>query len=158
MLSLVIGKGAAPVSMIVEDSLWIGGYKAPQNLPFKPDLWVHCAEEIRPDSKLAKKVIWLKMDDDEWDWRSHPKEVAEILKVVKRANKAIRGSKRVVVTCHMGLNRSGLVTGLLMCSLGFTPGEVLGHLRSLRHPDVLCNADFEDLVVSVGEELGTWRE
>jgi len=153
MLSPVIGQGAKPVSMIVEDTLWIGGHKAPQKLPFKPDLWVHCAMEIRPNKSYAKKVIWLKLDDDDWDWRSHPNEVEDILDVVKKSFDAIHDGQRVVITCHMGLNRSGLVTGLLMCAMGFTPGEVLGHLRALRHPDVLCNADFEDLVVSVGDKL-----
>jgi hypothetical protein len=149
----MLGKGSKPVSEIVADTLWIGGFKAPEKLPFKPDLWVHCAKEIRPNKKHAHRVVWLKLDDDEWDWRQHPDEVNTILHVVGEALEAIDAGRTVVITCHMGLNRSGLVTGLLMCTLGFTPGEVLGHLRSLRHPDVLCNADFEDLVVSVGDEL-----
>lgn len=156
--SIVIGEGATPISEIVEDSLWIGGYKAPDHLSFKPDLWIHCAEEIRPSKRKAHEVIWLKLDDDDWDWRAHPEEVKPIMEIAAKGLDAIHEGKSVVVTCHMGLNRSGMVTGLIMAGLGFSPGEILALLRSLRHEDVLCNTDFEELVVATGDKLSRRRK
>lgn len=153
----MLGKGVSPVSEIVEDTLWIGGDQAPKHLGFKADLWIHCAAEVPPDRRAAHQVIWLKLDDDNWDWRKHPDEVRVIMETAAKGIHGIDTGKRVLVTCHMGLNRSGLVTGLIMVGLGFEAGEVLNLLRVLRHEDVLCNADFESLVIAAGNSLDRVR-
>jgi len=56
----------------------------------------------------------------------------------------------VLVRCQAGLNRSGLVTGLVMIEhLGWPPDEAIAAMRAVRSPWVLCNQDFEDYLMSI---------
>lgn len=50
---------------------------------------------------------------------------------------------KVLVHCQAGLNRSGLIAGLVLIKLGRTPQEAIDLLREKRCNVVLCNIDFE---------------
>lgn len=49
----------------------------------------------------------------------------------------------VLVHCQAGLNRSGLVAGLVLVMHGMTPREAIDPLRATRSDAVLCNPVFE---------------
>lgn len=55
----------------------------------------------------------------------------------------LHSGKRVLVRCLSGLNRSGLVTALVMMNLGYTADDAIAHLRKTRSTLVLCNKEFE---------------
>jgi protein-tyrosine phosphatase len=49
----------------------------------------------------------------------------------------------VFVHCRLGLNRSGLVTGLMLIDEGYRAEDAIHLLRDLRSPLVLQNPAFE---------------
>lgn len=61
------------------------------------------------------------------------------------ARKVQRG-RRVLVTCAMGLNRSGLVTGLALRRLGIGGDEAVELVRRARGPRALSNRAFAAMV------------
>ena len=54
-----------------------------------------------------------------------------------------RLGRRVLVRCLSGLNRSGLVVGMVLLLEGYTSAQAIALLRERRHRHVLCNPDFE---------------
>jgi protein-tyrosine phosphatase len=52
-----------------------------------------------------------------------------------------------LVHCHMGLNRSGLITAMVLRLAGYTPEEAISTLREERSPAVLCNSVFEKFIL-----------
>lgn len=52
-------------------------------------------------------------------------------------------NKRVNVRCQAGLNRSGLVTALVLIMSGMTPEFAIEMIRKNRSSDALCNPDYE---------------
>lgn len=60
-------------------------------------------------------------------------------------NELAQGHK-VLVRCQAGLNRSGLVTALTLCKLGFTGEDAIELIRQQRTRFALCNPDFERYV------------
>jgi hypothetical protein len=55
------------------------------------------------------------------------------------------GPLRIYVLCQQGMNRSGLVTGLLLRALGEPPERALNLIREVR-PGALSNHTFAELV------------
>lgn len=56
----------------------------------------------------------------------------------------VTAGKRVLVTCQAGLNRSGLVSALALCTAveGMTPGDAIDLVRRARGPWALSNPAF----------------
>lgn len=52
-------------------------------------------------------------------------------------------NKRVNIRCQAGLNRSGLVTALVLIMSGMTPEFAIEMIRKNRSSDALCNSDYE---------------
>jgi len=50
---------------------------------------------------------------------------------------------KTLVHCQAGLNRSGLISALVLVKLGRSPADAIALLREKRHAVVLCNATFE---------------
>jgi hypothetical protein len=63
-----------------------------------------------------------------------------------------QAGRRVLIRCLSGLNRSGLVTALVMIMAGYEPDVAISHLRSKRSRNVLCNADFAQWILEVDPE------
>ncbi len=51
--------------------------------------------------------------------------------------------KRVGVRCLSGLNRSGLIVGLVLIRAGYEPQAAIDLMRSRRSRNVLCNCAYE---------------
>jgi protein-tyrosine phosphatase len=69
-------------------------------------------------------------------------ELQTARKGAKAAASAHKRGGNVLVTCHMGLNRSGLVTAMMLHLLTPMTGErIVAHVREHR-PGALCNLHF----------------
>ncbi len=56
--------------------------------------------------------------------------------------------KTVFIHCRLGLNRSGLLTGLVLIDEGYRAKDAIEMMRSLRSPYVLENKTFERYLLS----------
>lgn len=54
-----------------------------------------------------------------------------------------QSGKRVNIRCQAGLNRSGLVTALVLMQSGMSADEAIETLRNKRSSWALCNGEFE---------------
>jgi len=62
--------------------------------------------------------------------------------LVKTAYKDWKNGKRVLIRCQAGLNRSGLITALVLMMDGFTADEAINLIRTNRDPMCLYNDAF----------------
>lgn len=115
------------------------------------DVIVLCAEEHQAKGMQAppgKSIIRLGFDDD--IYRPIPAEVGQIFHAhAKQLGKAALGGRKVLITCAMGLNRSGLITALtLMHGFRMRPSEAIKLIRGRRSKDCLCNPMFEQWLLA----------
>jgi protein-tyrosine phosphatase len=59
----------------------------------------------------------------------------------------VRG-KTVLIHCRLGLNRSALLTGLVLIDEGYRAKDAIALMRKLRSPYVLANKTFERYLLS----------
>ena len=106
------------------------------------DVLVLCAAEYQPSGSLFPgiEVIHAPFDDagDGPDGSDIQTARAAAQAVVSR----VRRGKRVLVTCWLGVNRSGLVTALALTDLlGISGAAAVDHVRA-RRPIALRNPHF----------------
>lgn len=85
-------------------------------------------EEIRfgfPDGNLTESVI------------------ERVLRIALTAHDRWIAGERVLIRCQAGVNRSGLVTALVLMLQGMSAEEAIALLRERRSPVVLSNSYFE---------------
>jgi protein-tyrosine phosphatase len=58
---------------------------------------------------------------------------------------------RVLVRCQAGLNRSGLVTALIMVKSGLDAESAIAQIRTHRADYALCNGEYEAWLLAEGE-------
>lgn len=68
------------------------------------------------------------------------------LKAGRNVARKVQQGQRVLVTCHAGLNRSGLVTGLALINLGMPAETAIQKIRSARGTWALSNRHFSELL------------
>jgi len=83
--------------------------------------------------------IYFPFDDDDQSLPS----IAKLHAVADLAASLIREGHRVLAHCNMGFNRSGLVAGLILKSLGMPGGAAVTRIRE-RRPGALYNDRFAD--------------
>ena len=69
-------------------------------------------------------------------------DVDRVLRAAAWAHTRWRSGDRVLVRCQAGLNRSGLVTALVLMLAGRTAAEAILLIRARRAPVALCNDEF----------------
>lgn len=109
------------------------------------DVLVLCAAEHQPDAENfpGVEVVHAPMFDEQID-----------LEIIERASIAasqvadlIRdGAKKVLVTCALGRNRSGLVTGLILHDLYELSGEEAVLLIQNKRKHALTNESFAEFL------------
>ena len=106
------------------------------------------AEVPPPDFYGDKRAIHLMLDDVETDWAHDPAWCRAVLTVAGIvAERVSAGQGPVLVACHMGHNRSGLITALALRHLGMDAREAVRAVRAARGPDALSNPSFVDAVL-----------
>jgi protein-tyrosine phosphatase len=127
-------------------NLWMGSKPAVGlHLRRDYDVVVLAAQEYQPPQRwfdaVGIKTLRVMLDD------SGPPPTAREVRDARAAGHQVAGflraGKRVLVTCAMGLNRSGLVAGLaLMEAYGMDADSVIRAIRGSRSPDALNNHYF----------------
>ena len=69
-------------------------------------------------------------------------DLDELREVVSWGHNQVKKGKRVLVRCQAGLNRSGLVTALILIKLGHEPGDAIDLIRKNRGSIALYNSDY----------------
>lgn len=129
-----------------------GSYPALRGEAFKhADVLVLCAEEHQAKGLKApqgKHIVRLGFDDD--IYRPIPPEVGRIFhEHARNLGKMALGGRKLMITCAMGLNRSGLITALtLMHGYRMRPSEAIKMIRARRSKDCLCNPMFEQWLLA----------
>ncbi len=72
---------------------------------------------------------------------------------VEFAHARWKAGDRVLIRCQAGLNRSGLVTALVLIKEGHDPKAAIDLLRTKRDRDALCNADFAEWLNNHGGQF-----
>lgn len=112
------------------------------------DVVVYCAEELQPHFAVprGKAVYHFPIDDD--IYRPVPPEVSQLgWKLAGTLADHVRSGHRVLVTCAMGANRSGLVNGMTLMRVngmsGDTAVEIIKRNRRSGGQEALSNPMFE---------------
>lgn len=129
---------------VIAPRLWLGGVPPfDRDLP-NIDVLVLCARELQPTAlAFHGTVLRCPLNDAEPDIAQARTAVQTALEVAK----AIASSKRVLVTCHMGLNRSALVVALALNRLTTMSGdEIVDRIRARRGQAALGNQHFVTLI------------
>lgn len=112
-----------------------GSYPEPPVAAFGPfDTVVFAAEELQPRLTAlprSKRAILMPMDDD--PYRPIPQALQKkILSLGELLAKEIESGRRVMTTCAMGANRSGIISGATLLALGYPGGEAVRIIRERR--------------------------
>jgi len=129
----------------IHRTLYQGGEQSPGTFRKAPHLHVACAEECPPRNDSGVAVVHLKLDDAEKDWLSKPAWIENVLRCAHVVSDAVQHGEVVLVTCYMGLNRSGLINGLALCQLGFTADGAIRRVQQRRY-DALFNESFVEVI------------
>lgn len=76
------------------------------------------------------------------DGRLVGEEVHRVQRAAAWAFDRWKSGDRVLIRCQAGLNRSGLVTALVLMHDGWHPAEAIRHIREKRSPHALFNPYF----------------
>jgi protein-tyrosine phosphatase len=98
---------------------------------------VLCAEELQDVPVVGAEVIHAPLDDA----KPTPRELHTAYSAARAVASRWRQGRYILVTCAMGRNRSGLVTGLALMMLGMTNQQAIRMIRAAR-PRALSNLDF----------------
>lgn len=77
------------------------------------------------------------------DYRVLSVDTSELYDLAKQAHKDWKSGKRVLIRCQAGLNRSGLITALVLIKDGYSPESAIELMREKRSEYVLMNPLFE---------------
>jgi hypothetical protein len=124
--------------------LWQGGHSCDACSPCPPpssgwslvvDLWRDEADPLPPE---PTRYLHVPIPDAEL-YSEEAWSVEDAARMV--AASVVRGGA-VLVRCHWGLNRSGLVVGMALVLLGMPGPRAVELVRDRRGPSALCNLSF----------------
>ena len=75
-------------------------------------------------------------------------DLNRLRKAVDFAHQQWKSGDRVLIRCQAGLNRSGLVTALVLIKEGYSPDQAIDLIRAKRGEDALCNSQFEQWLLT----------
>lgn len=120
---------------------------------------VLCAKEIQPSSSAPcfRGVSVYRAPFDDAGKPPTAEELATARGAAAHVVMLVRARVPVLVTCAMGLNRSGLVTGLALRDLtGWPADRICAFVRACRGPHALSNPWFVREIERVAEERRHW--
>jgi protein-tyrosine phosphatase len=80
-------------------------------------------------------------------------DLNRLREAVDFANNRLQNGDRVLVRCQAGLNRSGLVTALVLIKQGFSAQSAIDLIRKHRGADALFNHNFVNWLLAKGESF-----
>jgi hypothetical protein len=137
------GRFRCPLISHIEGNLWMGGcidgIRLPDEFANVLSLYPWEQYEIGPDTIRYELRLY--------DAAEMPAQ-DEVNEAVKLGLSMVRDGQ-TLIHCQAGLNRSGLVSALILRDLGHTSEGAIALLRSKRHPVVLCNETFETYLLGL---------
>lgn len=103
------------------------------------DLVVTAYAWARPVDWEVEEIRFGYYDSD--DIRDLP--IERVIAVARKAHDAWAAGDRVLIRCQAGLNRSGIITALVLMLAGYDATDAIDLMRAKRAPGVLCNLAFE---------------
>lgn len=146
-------------SEIVE-GLWQGGtpeddkynqLKQPYVTPEKFDAVYTLYAYANPVDWFVKEYRYGFMDSYDTGF-----DVETIREIVVQAHTDWKKGKRVLIRCQAGLNRSGLITALVLIREGYEPKQAISVMREKRSDYVLMNPVFEEWILS--QTTAHWQD
>lgn len=134
----------------VTDQIFQGSVPDPTSSYDNFSMIVLCAEEQQPELPRFKRRILRPAFND----TPHPTnaEIARARGAASEVGTELMRGGRVLVTCAAGLNRSGLVTGLvLIMTTRLSPIDIIKGIRAARGDLALSNPAFTKLIFSGAE-------
>jgi len=112
------------------------------------DVVVLCAQEYQPPQGAfgRAKIVRCPIDDA----APSQAESQAIVETGTRVASAVRQGRRTLVTCHAGLNRSGVVTAYALIVNGVHVREAIAMVRRARGSSALFNTHFVNLLRQLG--------
>lgn len=89
-----------------------------------------------------------------WDSDSNL-PIEQVLEVAAVAYAEWSAGRQVLIRCQAGLNRSGLITGLVLMMAGHSADDAVALIRKNRSRWALCNKSFERFLKSVDPDTLT---
>lgn len=137
--------------------LWQGGTQDDDTLD-------HLNEEPRIQLSMFDTVVTLHAWSNPVDW--HVREIRQTFQdggmdeldindvwfLARQVYAEWMQGRRVGVRCLSGLNRSGLIVGLVLMLAGHTADDAIRLMRQKRHKNVLCNPNYEEWLRQVDIE------
>lgn len=107
------------------------------------DVLVLCAQEYQPSALDIPNVELIHMPSSDYDHTPPIQQhIQQVWKTADRVVERLREGKSVLVTCMMGFNRSGFVSGVaLHLWLGWSGERCVEHIMAHREC-ALCNKRF----------------
>lgn len=87
-----------------------------------------------------------------YDWNIEHLDLKELYKMVKHAHAEWKEGKRILIRCQAGLNRSSLVTALVLIREGYTAKDAINLIREKRNPECLFNPQFRKFLLTLDPE------
>ena len=94
----------------------------------------------RPVDWFVEEMRYGFYDDDT---RHSGFDEAAVMRAARYAHEQWKSGKKVLVRCQAGINRSGLVMGIVLMLEGYTAEQAIDLMRSRRSSSVLINRSFE---------------
>lgn len=132
------------------ENLWMGSRPTGSLPPGEFDVVVLAAAEVQPPREwfCGAKVLRLKLDDGELT----PEEADAAEQAAEIVASELAQGRSALVTCNMGINRSGLVTALVLKRLGMTGRKAVKTVRDRRKAQcgivALSNSSFVEYVLA----------
>lgn len=134
---------SAPAISHIEGNLWsggcIGGALLPSEFVHVVSLYPWERWELHPGTTR-----------DEFRIYDSPSVKRELFQAAVDSALGALDRGPVLVHCQAGLNRSGVVSALVLVARGWSPKDAIALLREKRCPAVLCNRHFERFVLAGG--------
>lgn len=129
----------------ITDSLYVGGCHPSMTVPAVIDRVVSLYqwERYRDHPGLKSHESFEMYDSDDLP------DVDTLNSVVDVVVNYLNSGDTVLVHCQAGLNRSNLISALVLMRQGHTARSAIELLREKRSPAVLCNRTFERFLLSL---------
>jgi len=109
---------------------------------------VLCAAEFQPEMHHFPGVeVIYAPNDDRSDTPPTKEQLLGALRAARVVTERVKASKRVLVTCMQGRNRSGLVSALSLYLLGVKPSEAVNIIKNKRQRHALSNPRFVEALL-----------
>lgn len=138
--------------------LYMGSAPDPTKAHSEFDVIVLSASEYQPHRfpKFKGTVIRAPFDDT---LRVSADERRVAIRAAREVAKRLKKGQRVLVTCQMGLNCSGLVAGLaLKMASRLSNDEIIGRIRAARGEWALSNYSFERFLRGFGARKASSKQ